>query len=100
MDSYTTKMELGEHPRKFLLRVDLMAKELGSVEHPAAPNELDVVILSDLTSENNAKVCMLESSSEWSTRLWIERVINPYGRKWSKPGRRRALTDTLRMLLL
>ena len=36
IDSYMMKMELGEHPRKFLLRVDQMVKELERVAGPWA----------------------------------------------------------------
>ena len=81
VDFYTMKMELGEHPRKFLLRVDQMVKELERVERPVDPKDVDIVILSGLTSQYDAEVRMLESSSDWPTREWIERaVINQYDR--------------------
>ncbi|CAN0326139.1 unnamed protein product [Ascophyllum nodosum] len=74
-------MDLGEHPRKFLLRVDQMAKELERVDRPVDPKDIDIVILSGLTPQYDAEVCMLESSSDWPTREWIERaVINQYER--------------------
>ena len=81
IDFYMTKMELGEHPRKFLLRVDQMAKELERVDRPVDPKDIGIVILSGLTPQYDAEVCMQENSSDWSTREWIERaVINQYKR--------------------
>ena len=78
---YMTKMELGEHPRKFLLRVDQMVKELERVDRPVDPKDIDIVIPTGLTPQYDAKVRMLESSSDWPTREWIERaVINQYKR--------------------
>ena len=75
------KMELGEHPQKFLLRVDQMAKELERVDRAVDPEDIDIVILSGLTSQYDAEVCLLERSSDWPTREWIERaVINQYER--------------------
>ena len=68
IDFYMMKMELGEHPRKFLLRVDRMVKELERVDRPVGPKDIDIGILSGLTSQYDAEVRMLESSSEWPTR--------------------------------
>ena len=62
------KMELGEHPWKFLLRVDQMVKELERVDRPVDPTDIDIVILSGLTPQCDAEVRMLESSSDWPTR--------------------------------
>ena len=79
IDLYVVKMELGEHPRKFLLRVDQMAKELERVDRPVDPKNIDIVILSGLTPQYDAEVRILKSSSDWPTREWIERaVINQY----------------------
>ena len=81
MDFYMMKMELGEHPRKFLLRVDQKVEELDRVDRPVNPKDIDIVILSGLTPQHDAEVHMLESSSNWPTREWIERaVINQYER--------------------
>ena len=81
IDFYIMKMELGEYPRKFLLRVDQMVKELERVDRPVNPKDIDIVILSGLTPQYDAEVRMLESSSDWPTREWIERaVINQYER--------------------
>ena len=62
IDFYTMKMELGEHSRKFLLRVDQMTKELERVDRPVNPKNTDIVILSGLTPQYEAEVRMLESS--------------------------------------
>ena len=78
---YMMKMELGEHPRKFLLRVDQIVKELDRVDRPVDPDDIDIVILSGLTPQYDAEVRMLESSSDWPAEEWIERaVINQYER--------------------
>ena len=70
IDFYMPKMELGEYPRNFLLRVDQMVKKLERVDPPVDPKGINTVILSGRT---------LESSSDWPTREWIERaVINRY----------------------
>ena len=81
IDFYMMKMKLGEHPRKFLLRVDQMAKELERVVWPVDPKDINIVILGELTPQYDAEVRMLKSSSDWPTREWIERaVINQYER--------------------
>ena len=67
IDFYMIKMELGENPRKFLLRVNRMVKDLERVDRPVDPKDIDIVILSGLTSQYDAEVCMLESSSDWPT---------------------------------
>lgn len=61
-------MELGEHRRKFLLRVDQMAKELEKVERSADPKGIGIVIFSGLSLQYDAEVRMLESSSDWPNR--------------------------------
>ena len=65
---YMMKMELGEHPQKFLLRVDQMVKGLERVDRPVDPKDIDIVILSGLTPQYDAEICMLESSSDQPTR--------------------------------
>ena len=78
---YMMKMELGEHPQVFLLRVDQMVKELEQVDRPVDPKDIEIVILSGLTPQYDAEVRMLESSSDWPTQEWIERAgINQYER--------------------
>ena len=59
-----TKMELGEHARKFLLQVEQMVKELERVDRPVDPKDIDIVILSRLTPQYDAEVRMLEGSSD------------------------------------
>ena len=61
---YMMKMELGEHPRKFLLRVDQMLKELERVDQSVDPKDIDVVILIGLTTQYDAEVRALERSSD------------------------------------
>ena len=79
IDFYMMKTELREHPRKFLLRVDQMVEELERVNRPVDPNDIYIVILSGLTTQYDAEVCMLESSSDSPAREWIEvAVINQY----------------------
>ena len=68
IDVYMMKMELEEHPRKFLLRVDQMAKKLERVDRPVDPKNIDMVILSGLTPQYDAEVRMLKNSSNWPTR--------------------------------
>ena len=51
IDFYMMKMELGEHPRKFLLRVDQMVKELEWVGRSVDPKDNDIVILGGLTPQ-------------------------------------------------
>ena len=85
IDFYMMIMELGEHPRKFLLRVDQVVKEPERVDRPVDPKDIDIVILSGLTPQHDPDVHMLESSSDWPTREWIERaVINQYERLQSE----------------
>ena len=74
IDFYMMNMELGEHPRKFLHRVDQMVKELERVDRPVDTKDIDIVILSRLTPQYDAEVYMLERSSDWPTREWIERL--------------------------
>ena len=81
IDFYMMKMELGEHPRKILLRADRMVKELERVDWPVDPKDIDIVIWSGFTPQYDAEVRMLKSSSDWPTREWIEgAVINQYER--------------------
>ena len=75
------KIKLGEHPRKFLLHVDQIVKELERVDRPVDPKDIDIAILSGLTPQYDAEVRMLASSLDWPTREWVERaVINQYER--------------------
>ena len=75
IDYYMMKNELEEHPRKFLLCVDQMVKELERVDRPVDPKGIDIVILSGLTQQYDADFRMLASSSDWPTREWIEHAM-------------------------
>ena len=58
-----------------------MVKELERVDRPVDPKDIDITILCGLTPQYDAEVGMLESSSGWPTREWIEcAVINQYER--------------------
>ena len=58
-----------------------MVKEVEHVDRLVNPKDIDFVILNGLTPQYDAEVGMLESSSDWPTREWIDRaVINPYER--------------------
>ena len=80
-DDFDRGMELEEHPwRKLLLCVDQILKELEQIDQPMDPKDIDIVILSGLSPQYDAEVRMLESSSDWPKREWIEcAVINQYG---------------------
>ena len=45
-----------------------MVNELERVERPLDPKDVDMVILNVLTSQYDAEVGILESSSDWPTR--------------------------------
>ena len=49
-------------------------KDLERVDRPVDPKDIDIVILSGLTPQYDAEVRMLESSSDWPTREWIDRA--------------------------
>ncbi|CAN0408376.1 unnamed protein product, partial [Ascophyllum nodosum] len=81
LDFYSMKMELGEHPRQFFLRVDRLVKEMERVGRPTLEKDIDIVLLTGLSSQYDAEVRMLESSAEWPDRAWIERAVyNQYDR--------------------
>ena len=64
LDFYSIKMELGEHPRQFFLRVDRLVKEMKRVGRPTIEKDIDILLLSALSSQYNAGVRMLESSAD------------------------------------
>ena len=72
---YSMKMELGEHPRQFFLRVDCLVKELERVGRPTLEKHIDIVVLTGLSSQYDAEVRMLESSADWPDRAWIGRAV-------------------------
>ena len=71
------KMELGEHPRQFFLRVDRLVNEMERVGRPSLEKDIDIVllILIGLSNQYNAEVRMLKNSAEWPDRAWIERAV-------------------------
>lgn len=71
MAFHCVKMQLGEQPRKYLLQVNRIMKELARADRPVDPKEVDIVILSGLTSQYDAEVRMPERSSNRPTREWI-----------------------------
>ena len=52
-----------------------MAKELERVDRAVDSKGIDIVILSGRTTQYDAEVRMLKSSSDWPTREWIERAL-------------------------
>ena len=75
LDFYSMKMEFGEHPRQFFLRVDRLVKEMERVGLPTLEKDIDIVLLTGLSSQYDAEVRMLESAAEWPDRAWIERGL-------------------------
>lgn len=73
---YMIKMEPGENPRKFLLRVYPELKELERMERTVDPKAGDAVLLSVLTSPYDAEVPILECSSDWPTREWTKVLLS------------------------
>lgn len=56
MKVYTTETEVGEELQKDLLWVHQMVENLESVERLIEPKDVNIVILSGLTSQNDAEV--------------------------------------------
>ena len=81
LDYYSLKMELGEHPTQFFLRMDRLVKDMERVGRPTLEKDTDIVLLSALSSQYDAEVRILESSADWPDRAWIERAVyNQYDR--------------------
>ena len=75
LDFYSMKMELGEHPRQFFLRVDRLVNEMERVGRPSLEKDIDIVLLIGLSNQYDAEVRMLKNSAEWPDRAWIERAV-------------------------
>ena len=58
------KMEIGEHPREFIMRVDSAAKELRRLEKPVDEDDIVVVILNGVSSEYDTEVRLLECGDD------------------------------------
>ena len=85
LDFYSMKMELGEHPRQFFLRVGRLVKEMERAGRPTLEKDIDIGLLTGLSSQYDAEVRTLESSAEWPDRAWIERAVyNQYDRPTRK----------------
>ena len=63
LDFYSMKMELGEHPRQFFLRVGRLVKGTERVGRPTLEKDIDIVLMTGLSSQYDAEVRMLESSA-------------------------------------
>ena len=75
LNFYTIKMELGEYSRQYFLRVNRRVKEIERVGRPTIEKDIDVVLLSGLSSQYDAEVRMLESSAHWLDLVCIERAV-------------------------
>ena len=58
------KMEIGEHLREFILRVDSAAKELRRLEKTVDENNIVVVILNRVSSEYDTEVRLLKCGGD------------------------------------
>ena len=75
LDFYSMKMELGEHPRYIFLRVDHLVKGMEREGRQTLKKDIDIVLLTGLSSQYDAEVQMLECSVEWPDRACIERAV-------------------------
>ena len=62
-------MELGEHPRQVFLRVDRLVKGMERVGRPTLEKDIDIVLLTGLSSQYDAEVRMLESCRMAGSRV-------------------------------
>ena len=61
--------------------MDCLVKEMERVGRPTLEKDIDIVVLTGLSSQYDAEVRMLESSADWPDRTWIERAVyNQYDR--------------------
>ena len=58
------KMEIGEHPREFIVRVDSAAKELRSLGTTIDEDDIVVVILNGVSSECDTEVRLMECGDD------------------------------------
>ena len=83
IDFYMMQMELGEHPRKFSLRVDQMGKKLERVGRSVDPKDIDIVIPGGLTPQYDAELFSIATAP---TRTDYTKRNKP-GFHWSSPAR-------------
>ena len=57
------------------LRVDRLVKGMQRVGRPTIEKDIDIVLLSGLSSQYDAEGRMPESSADWPDRAWIERAV-------------------------
>lgn len=69
------RMEPGDIPRKFILRVDLVAKSLQRLGKTVNENEKHLAIVSGLRQVHEARQRMLERGDDELTRKHIEKFI-------------------------
>ena len=69
------KMELGEYPRQYFLRVNRRVKEIERVGWLTIEKDIDIVLLSGLSTQYDAEVRMLETSAHWLDPVCIERAV-------------------------
>ena len=55
--------------------MDRLVKGMERVGRPTLEKDIDIVLLTGLSSQYDAEVRMLESSAEWPDRAWIERAV-------------------------
>ena len=55
--------------------MDRLLKEMERVGRATLEKDIDIVLLTGLSSQYDAEVQMLESSAEWPDRAWIERAV-------------------------
>ena len=58
------KMEIGEHPREFIMRVISAAKELRRCGKTVDEDNIVVVVLNGVSSEHDAEVRLLECGDD------------------------------------
>ena len=75
LEFYSMKMELGEHPKQIFSRVNRLVKEMERVRRPTLEKDIDIVLLTGLSSQYGAEDRMLESSADSPAREWIERAV-------------------------
>ncbi|CAN0075317.1 unnamed protein product, partial [Sphacelaria rigidula] len=57
---YGLKIELEEHPREYLLRIDRLVRELKRIGRPVDPKDVSALIISGLSSQYDAEFRILE----------------------------------------
>ena len=74
------------------------------VRRPTLEKDIDIVLLTGLSSQYDAEVLMLESSADWPDCAWIERVLcNQFDRirrEKSEVGPKHPLVVWYRLLVL